>query len=120
MKHVPLHELEREVLNMPVVPAPPYETGLMMDGKGNIVENPDYRRVTGVAGTDRMYYEQPTATVEIKHDLSVKWYGAQFHRAYSHGMPNCVIVALNAMACRPPVPKSWRRFKRKSKPHERA
>ena len=79
VNHVPLHELERQVLNMPVVPAPPYETGLMMDGKGNIVENPDYRRVTGVAGTDRMYYEQPTATVEIKHDLSVKWYGAQFH-----------------------------------------
>ena len=65
VKHIPLHELERQVWNMPRVPAPPYGTGLMMDGKGNIVENPDYR--------------QPTATVEIKHDLSVKWYGAQFH-----------------------------------------
>ena len=50
MKHVPLHELEREVLKMP---------------SGDIVNNPDYRR--------------SVATVDIKHDLSVKWYGAQFH-----------------------------------------
>lgn len=63
VNHVPLHELERQVLNMPVVPAPPYETGLMMDGKGNIVENPDYR--------------QPTDAFSV--DPSLKWYGAQFH-----------------------------------------
>ena len=63
MNHVPLHELERQVLNMPVVPAPPYETGLMMDGKGNIVENPDYRQPTDAASTGS----------------SLRWYGAIFH-----------------------------------------
>lgn len=50
LNYVPLHELEREVLKMP---------------SGNIVKNPDCR--------------QSVATVDIKHDLSVKWYGAQFH-----------------------------------------